>query len=205
MEFLTYFLLAAIVSFAGSCQPGPVNMAVLLASTEKQFNKALYIAIGGSLPEAFYAFVAIYASAFIIGYQQFLEVVAQGFSIAFIVIGIYLFLRKAKLAVPQKGSSKNGIGLGIMISAVNPQLILFWIAVITSMELHAFHLTVAHPFTQFGFLLGSSMGAFLLHYILVILCKRYQQSSVLELFSLYSNKIVGCVFAILGLGQLVFG
>jgi threonine/homoserine/homoserine lactone efflux protein len=205
MEMLTYFLLAAFISFLGSCQPGPVNMAVLLTSSDKQFRKALFIAIGGSVPESIYAAVAVYASSIIIGYQDVLQVLAKGFAFAFIAIGIYLFVRKAKLEVSKQNKGENGFWLGIMISAINPQLILFWVAVITTMELRAFHLTSAHLFTQVGFLAGTSAGAFLLHFILVMVCKKYQQSNFIRAFSLYSNKIVGSVFAILGLSQLLLG
>jgi hypothetical protein len=56
-----------------------------------------------------------------------------------------------------------------------------------------------------GFLIGCSIGAFVFHFLLVLVCKKYQDSSVLTLFSTYSNKIVGSVFTLLGLGQLLLG
>lgn len=203
MEIFYYFLLAAAVSFLGSCQPGPVNMAVMLSSSDKQFKKAFDISLGGSLPEAVFAAVAIYASSIIIGYKDVLQILSRGFAITFIVIGIYLYLRKAKISMPEQNGSQNGFWIGFLISIVNPQVILFWVAVITSMELKGFHLTTLHPITQFAFLLGSIAGAFILHLLVLAACKRYQESNFIAAFSLYSNKIVGCVFAILGISQLL--
>lgn len=203
MDIVYYFFLAAIVSFFGSCQPGPINMAVMVSSSEKQFRKALYISLGGSVPEAIFAAVAIYASSIIIGYKETLQILSRGFAIAFILIGIYLYLRKAKISMPEQNGSQNGALIGFLISIVNPQVILFWVAVITSMELKGFHLTTLHPVTQFGFLLGSITGAFVLHLLVLWACKKYQESNFITAFSLYSNKIVGFVFAILGISQLL--
>jgi threonine/homoserine/homoserine lactone efflux protein len=176
-------------------------MAVLLSSSVQQYKKAFWISVGGSLPESVFAAVAIYASSIIIRHQDVLQVLSKGFALAFIMFGIYLFVRKSRLAVPEQNSSEKGFLIGFLISVVNPQLILFWVAVITSMELNQFHITALHPVIQTAFLLGTSVGGFIVHILLLIICRKYQQSRFLTAFSLYSNKIVGCVFALLGLSQ----
>lgn len=201
MDIFYYFILACAISFMGSCQPGPVNMAVLLASSVQQYRKAFMISLGGSIPESVFAAVAIYASSIIIRHQDILQVMSRGVAFAFVVFGIYLFVRKAKLEVPEQNGSQKGFLIGFLISIVNPQLILFWVAVITSLEINQFHITSLHPVIQAAFLLGTSVGGFIVHILLLLLCRKYQQSRFLNAFSLYSNKIVGCVFAILGLSQ----
>lgn len=188
-----YFITAAMISFIGSLQPGPVNMAVIGASSNRRFRQAVMIAIGGSLPECIFALFAIFASASIASHKQLLSELSGLAALVLLSIGLWLLFSKTKVVNQQQYQSKNGLGLGLTLSFLNPQLMLFWVGIITWMELHQFPVSTVHPLIKFSFITGTFAGAFVLHLLLISLCIRYQQTNLIRVFAVYSNKILGAV------------
>ncbi len=200
-EVLLYFLSAAVISFIGSLQPGPVNMAVVFTASNRQFKKSLFVAFGGSVPELFMCFVAIRFSSLIIGY----EVVIKQFSIWFlsllIPIGIWLFFSKAVNKIKEQNGSSSGFVLGFLLGLFNPQLILFWMAIVTWLNLRGFGFD--KNLLQISFAFGTGAGAFALHMGLLYLLKQTSESRLVNHINTYGNKIIGIIFVVIGLINLV--
>lgn len=199
-EVLLYLLLASVISFVGSLQPGPVNMAVIFTASNKQFKRALFVALGGSVPELFMCYVAIRFSFLIVGYEVVINQFSTWFSLLLIPLGIWLFFSKAVNKIKEQNGSFSGFALGFLLGLFNPQLILFWLAVVTWLNLHGFNFDKST--LQVSFALGTGVGAFMLHIGLLYLLKRKIDSKLVSQINTLGNKIVGVVFVIIGLINL---
>jgi threonine/homoserine/homoserine lactone efflux protein len=199
---LAYFLFALSTSFFGSMQPGPVNLSVLHSCLNKQYKKALNIAIGGSVPELIYSFLALVFAHKLNAYTVQLQAFASVVAILFIVVGGVIYFMKPKQRVSDAKESKSGFATGFLISIVNPQLILFWIGIIAAMNLQHFDLVNSGFYSQAAFSIGTGVGAFMLHYLLIVLVKKYSASRTVYLIKSYGNKMIGLMLILMGLVQL---
>ncbi len=199
---LAYFLFALATSFFGSMQPGPVNLSVLHSCLNKQYKKALNIAIGGSVPELIYSFLALVFAHKLNAYTVQLQAFASVVAILFIVVGGVIYFMKPKQRVLDAKESKSGFATGFLISIVNPQLILFWIGIIAAMNLQHFDLVNSGFYSQAAFSIGTGVGAFMLHYLLIVLVKKYSASRTVYLIKSYGNKMIGLMLILMGLVQL---
>lgn len=199
---LAYFLFAFATSFFGSMQPGPVNLSVLHSCLNKQYEKAFNVAIGGSVPELIYSFLALVFAHKLDAYTVQLQAFASVVAILFIVVGGVIYFMKPKQRVSDAKESKSGFATGFLISIVNPQLILFWIGIIAAMNLQHFDLVNSGLYSQAAFSIGTGVGAFMLHYLLIVLVKKYSASRTVYLIKSYGNKMIGLMLILMGLVQL---
>ncbi|MDZ4667714.1 MAG: LysE family transporter [bacterium] len=199
--FAFYFLFATSVSFFGSMQPGPVNLTVLSACVQSNFKKAFYIAIGGSIPEVFYSFCAILFAYKIETYTAPLQKLSSYVALVFMLIGVILFFIQSSANTSPKKESKYGLVTGFLVSIINPQLILFWIAIIAALQVKQFSLVKAGFISQMSFALGTGVGAFLLHYALIYFVRTYSTSNAIQMLRQYGNKMMGAMLFVLGLVQ----
>jgi threonine/homoserine/homoserine lactone efflux protein len=203
MQVILYFILASAISFTGSLQPGAVNMSVMATASNGRYRQAIYLAIGGVIPEAFFAIVALFASSMIMTRKEELLLVSHVAAVLFLLIGLWLFFVPVKTDRHTQSVSKNPLWSGLILSMLNPQLILYWITVITWMNLHGFELSQSSAAVQSGFVIGTSVGALALHCSLVYVCRYYQQAQWIQLLGRHSNKVVGVILMSLGLFELV--
>ena len=200
-EVLLYLLVASITSFVGSIQPGPVNMAVAYTASNKQFKRAGYIAFGGSVPELIATYVAMRFSLLVVSYEAVIKQFSFGFSFVFIALGVVLIFSKTANKLKQQNGSKSGFMLGFLLGLLNPQLVLFWFGIITWLSIKGFHFD--NNLLQYAFILGSGLGAFLLHILLLYLIKSNHNNRWVMHLNTYGNKIIGSIFILLGIINLI--
>lgn len=211
LSTIVILILTLIISFLGSVQLGPVNITVIRYAVSHQFKTALYIGLGGALPELIYSAISIKGADFL---AQFPNMLTYLFWISiplFFVIGLY-FIFNAKLRIKQKDleaepsiiKSKEiikSITLGFSIGIINPMLLPFWIIVLNTYHVYGLMMN-SSSLEILAFIIGTGLGAFLLQYALVYLIKKYKQR--FEQFILkYSNPITGWMFILLALIQLI--
>lgn len=198
MDGILLFLLAFLISFIGSLQPGPVNLAVLFAASKHKYKQALYLAVGGSIPEVFYCYVALLFSSSLHGFIEYFSYIKIVFSIGCIITGFYLLYAKQK-QLNFSRSSQFGFFLGLLLAGVNPQLILFWTFIFIWLTQHQIPLYSYSIFTQTMFAIGAAFGAFGVHVSLLLLIKKYSHTNINKFLTAYTNKIIGVVLLMLGL------
>jgi threonine/homoserine/homoserine lactone efflux protein len=202
MLLFTAFLLSFCISFIGSLQPGPVNIAVISASIQKQYKNALLIAIGGSLPEFIFSYIAFKATNYIVIWHQYFIYFQIIIAILLAIVGVYLWFSKTNITF--KSTNKNGFTLGTILALLNPQLILFWTTVIAYIQLN--NLVGINLFESSSFMLsfciGATLGAFTLHSILIYISKIYFKISFQSFFK-YADKIIALIFVILAFIQII--
>lgn len=202
MNFFYAFILAFIISFVGSLQPGPVNLAVIASSFQKRYKNAIFIAIGGSFPEFLFCFIALKAANLIVKWQEFFYYFQILMAVLLFIVGLYLWFNKTNITL--KNTQQNGLILGIILAILNPQLIIFWTTVITYIHVNnLFDLNLFETnFTLFYFCAGATIGAFSLHYLLIFLSKIFVNIPVILFFS-YADKTIAIIFVLLAIMQTV--
>jgi len=200
MDYFFAFVLAFTISFLGSIQPGPVNLAVLTSSMQHKYQNAFLIALGGSWPEFMFSFMAFKLAAFVVVLPIFITYFKIAIIAVFIILAVYLWFSKTNRSASI--SNKNGFVLGSLLAVLNPQLILFWLAAIaylqTNQILNLFH----NNYILVLFCLGAMFGALALHVLLIYLSKKLFDNKA-TIFLKYADKIVASIFAFLAIFQTI--
>lgn len=199
MNALLLFTLALIISFVGSMQPGPVNLSVMYATLHRRNKRALFIAIGGSLPELIFSGIALIASVQLQAYFLHLRYFKIFLACLFILAGFWLIINVPKGKSKVNESSQNAFLFGFLLASINPQLIFFWTAIILSLESYGIVLLSASFWEKISFIIGSGVGAFALHFLIMHWLKRNQFSKGVLFFKKHANQVIGILLILLGL------
>jgi threonine/homoserine/homoserine lactone efflux protein len=171
---LTAVLLGFGFGFVGSIPvAGPVSALVVSRGVAGRFRSGAYLALGGGIAEALYAFLAFWGvSALLSEHPSIVPLSRAAAAVILAALG-WSFARgkvaieppervRARIAAPEPagagGSSEHARSfvLGLTITALNPTLIATWTAVVTTLlssELVAFGPRQALPFS-----LGACVG-----------------------------------------------
>jgi threonine/homoserine/homoserine lactone efflux protein len=133
-------LIAALLGFlsgwvASVPIAGPISALVVARGVEGRFRAGSFIALGGGVVEALYAFLAFWGFSTFLADYPLVEPLSQGGgAVVLIVMGV-IFLRKdvaAEAATREAPDSAwANIALGAWICAINPTLIATWSAFVT--------------------------------------------------------------------------
>lgn len=200
MEAVLYFLAAAVISYVASLQLGPVNLRVIQCTVQHDKYYALRVGIGGSLPEIVYAGIALYITE-LLNPENF-----EGKWMPLITLPVFLFLailnfrKKAKAQDINENTEelrKKGFWEGFVLAMLNPQLITFWLAVITFFKTKGWlvNSTLAQ---QSMFVLGAAAGAFVLQLTFIAVAGKYKDWITKKAGNSF-NKIIGFLFLTLAL------
>lgn len=200
MTALLVFIVIAAISFAGSIHIGPVNLAVIKVSLKNDFRSALYVSIGGSLPELIYAAIAVMLFGYLNmhpGIISFLDKLVAPF---FIITGIGYFISPVNTNKKRKRTARPLLN-GFLAGMFNPQLLPFWLGVLLYIKDY-------FPINTFSekiaFITGTATGAFLLLYLYAFLALRYRHIINTMISSTMADRLIGS--GMLGMAALkMFG
>jgi threonine/homoserine/homoserine lactone efflux protein len=194
------FLLVSFISFIGSLQLGVVNVMVIKTVIQRNLSAAIWVAIGGSLPEMLYAILAIFASDLLkTEWFQYLEIAIIPL---FLFIGIGYFLAKPSSIDTNftfSTSQPRGFWLGFGLACLNPQLFPFWLSVFVLLS--TYNLSVNTLTDQLAFIIGTSFGALVLLVGIAYLIHQ-NRTWVQYLQKLNLNPWVGGIFISIALIQV---
>jgi threonine/homoserine/homoserine lactone efflux protein len=198
-ESLVILLLTTLISFAGSVQPGPVNLAVVQTTLTRNFKTGIWVALSGTFPEIIYTIAALKSYAFLAKHQVIFEVLDLATIPFFLIAGFYSFYSSPES--DQKRTVSTGrkeVFKGFAAGILNPQLLPFWLVVLV--YLNSFFRMETFG-SQLSFVLGAAMGAFLILLLFACLAHRFQEK-LPGLFSRYPlNKVIGLFFISMSLFQ----
>jgi threonine/homoserine/homoserine lactone efflux protein len=201
-HILEAFLLATVISFAGSVQLGPVNFGTIQTALNKNKKAAILFGFGGSLPELLYCGLAFGSSNLLSQYEgleAYLKYVTTGILFVF---GIYMMFQK-----PSKGGKKTDqksgkeVWRGMTFGLLNPQLYPFWLIIITNLRSYDL-VTSPSSYVQVAFVVGTAAGAFLLQYVVAVVTTLKREYVYMKLTTNY-NKVFGGIILAVALVQLV--
>lgn len=203
MDGILYLLIAAVISYTASLQLGPVNLRVIQATIEHNRRYALLVGIGGSLPEIIYAGIAFYITDFFAAGQF-----SQQW-ISYVTIPLFLFLtvinyRKPPVQVstePRATPHAKGFLQGFCLAMFNPQLITFWLIIITFLKTKNM-LVVSSLYEKSMFVAGCCVGALFLQLTFIALVSRYKEQ-IVKRAGVNFNKLLAGLFLLMAVVDIV--
>lgn len=213
MEVLIAFSVALIFSFFGSVFLGLVNVAVIDTAIFKSEKSALWLALGGVLPEIPYTLIAIFGTQYVEVLEGYKSQLGIATGIVFIILGLSYVLRKPKkvehLEISETGAIAH-FSKGFLLAIANPQLIFFWSGYLILFQTGTFSSGV--PFFSFGesiwdpvkwsFAIGAALGAFLILFLYTKLSTIFRHK-LLKIIGDKLSFIIGGVFVILGIITII--
>ena len=202
------FIISSLVSFVGSLQLGPVNLFVINTVLYSNKRAAMWVALGGSLPEFLYCGLAVYASVFLQQLAVFQLVFKFVFIAVLISIGLVFLFKKTntvnvdKTIIYTKKKAIKYFLKGLSLASLNPQLLPFWLVVYVYFNSINF-LKIKSELYNFSFILGAGCGAFMLLSFLIILVAKYKVSIIRYSNNKYYFKVLSIVFFIIAIQQLL--
>lgn len=198
-EIFISFLVAALISFIGSLQPGLLNMGVLYTGYHRSRTAAIRMAFGGVVPEIIYSSIAIIFYVKAAEYEYLREELSLLFIPFLLLAGIYLFRKKVKDESSQSLES-NDFKNGLMIGLVNPQLIPFWLIWVQQIMQRGY-LNLNNQNVQIAFVIGAAFGALLLLLFVAFFTLKYKDT-IKRALKGRINKLLGIICIILAFVEL---
>jgi threonine/homoserine/homoserine lactone efflux protein len=201
-------LFSIIASFIGSLQLGPVNLSVIDTAIHQNRKNAFWVAVGGSLPEFIYCFLAVFAGSFLINNPTFFKTLKIIIAIILIVLALFYFFKKNKeskvleeKSVEHHQNLLKNFSKGFSLGMLNPQLMPFWLSVQVVFNSYSF-LVIDEKIDYFFFILGAGLGAFLLLIFIVFTITQYKNIILKFLSNNLYNRILAILFLLIGLQQI---
>ena len=194
------FITTTLVSFVGSLQLGPANLAVIHSSLTEGRRASWRTAAGGAIPELLYAGLAAYTFD---RYQGVLEWQYSSWivNIVLLLVGVFWIVQKnepAESDLGSRGSHRAALARGLVAGLLNPQLYPFWVLILAGYRNYPL-LLVQTPSQSAGFVLGAAAGAFGLLGLVAYLTDRYRGNIVQKLAGWPVQRILGGLLVILAL------
>lgn len=189
MNELYAFLIALLISFAGSVPPAIINVQVVYNTLNYKERDAKWMALGAMLPEIPYALLAIYGMELIKRNKSLFETLEWAIIPLFLAFGLAMFFQKPKEDKPTKKSAS--FLKGLIYASLNPMLPVFWLMILLAFDINMSEYTIISP--KITFALGCSAGAFALLSSYIFLAKRYRER-LLSWMKYPVHKVVSFIF-----------
>ena len=213
MEILIAFGVAAFFSFIGSVLLGLVNAAVIDTAITRSEKSALWLALGGVLPEIPYTLIAIFGASYIDELANYKTHISIAMGIVFIAMGLGYMFKKSTVLKQQEATKTGAVAhfmKGLFLALANPMLIFYWSGYLILFQAGTF--SGGKPFFLFtdavldpvkwSFSLGAAAGAFLILFIYIQLSTIYKDQ-VLNLIGDKLSNIIGFVFIAMGIFTII--
>jgi threonine/homoserine/homoserine lactone efflux protein len=212
MELVLILFLTIVISFIGSVQLGPVNITVIRSAIQKHYKSAVFIGLGGALPELIYAALALRGAYFLEKYPMIIDTLFIICIPLFIGLGVFILYKNSKRNAAENSfhtcdknteekSMIRSIAIGFGIGLLNPMLLPFWMIVLSMYHQHNLML-IPNKMIELSFILGTALGAFLLQFLIVVFLKKFNDRFEKWLFK-YANPLTAWMFILLGIVQLI--
>jgi threonine/homoserine/homoserine lactone efflux protein len=194
-------LIGFAFGFLGSVPVGgPVAVLVFARGIQGRFRSAVNLAVGASISEAAYAFLAFWGFSAFLVQHAWIEPVSRGVAtLILLALGYHFAFGKASSERPTVGGPEAAAGwsflLGFSISALNPVLITTWGAAVAM--LHSVSAEAVLPGNALPFALGAGAGIAGWFVLFSLILRRYRRRFRLETLH-RALRITG--WLVLGLG-----
>jgi threonine/homoserine/homoserine lactone efflux protein len=194
-------LLGLVCSYIGSLPPAMINMTAAETSIRLGMRPAMRVALGASLVEILQALLAVEFAQFFTRQTALNQVFSIGAAVVFGALCVYYLVAAVQQSAPgaQQRELRQGIGYGMLISALNMLAIPFWMFYGTYLQVQGW-LDPGHP-SLAAFSIGTGLGTYLLLYTYAYLGQRIVRRS--GLVSRLMNRVMALLFGVLLLAQVI--
>lgn len=206
IEFVILLFLTAAISFWGSLQLGPVNLTVLHTAVVHGKKEARLVALGGIVPEMIYATLAIVAQNLLTQFDNALFYLEVAVGPIFIIVGLAYIFQKNKPNADLKNVElkvQSPIGFftkGFAMGALNPQLLPFWLIILSFYSKN--NLYHSEYGEMIGFIFGSAIGAFAILWLFIFIGNKFKDF-INGKIGHRIKIIIGVLFLIIGIIQTI--
>jgi threonine/homoserine/homoserine lactone efflux protein len=160
MLFLTFFL-GIICNAIGYIPPGNINLTAVQITLNKGIKQAYYFILAFSSVEVLFTFGVMRFVQWLSNTINLSQYIDMAMIVVFLVLGIITWRSRKEMPSTDR-SKKDSIRYGLLLGAVNPMQIPFWLFVGTYLMSHDW---VQDGFVSLGiFSIGSGIGAGLVLY-----------------------------------------
>lgn len=172
-------LFGFLLGFVGSVPvAGPISALVVERGVQGRFKAGAFIALGGGVVEAIYAFLAFWGFSTFLSEYPIIVPISRGVgAVVLLVLGLSFLLKKpSDPEAPRayRDSKRGSFLLGAWICAINPTLIATWSAAVTTL-----YSSGVISFEEGGhalpFALGCATGISSWFLLLLAIIRRYRQ------------------------------
>ena len=196
------FFITSLISFAGSVQLGPVNLAIMQEVLNGRRRTGLLIGAGVCLPEFIYASFALLASAWLL--KRHTVLISLEWSIVPVMAGLGILnmrRKKKQEEISARGKTMDFVK-GFILSSLNPQLLPFWLAILIMLNGYKFF-TITTIADKICFVAGTGAGEFGLISLVVWLTARHRGFLLDKMKNRNLNKVFGWLFILLAAVQAI--
>lgn len=195
---LLYLLIAFLACFIGTLPFGPINLTVVKMTVDYNRHAGTAIACAASIVEVLQALIAISFGMLISDYLDSNVIIKFVLMGVFIALAMFIFLRKPKPTQEAgSGRPKSFFRNGLLIAALNPQAVPFWIFALATISQY-FDFQYRGVYLA-GFLAGVFVGKLLALYGFVV-ASDYLKSHLNESHVLV-NRLLAVILLFIGLSQ----
>jgi len=188
------FFIALLFSFIGSIPPATINLLAVQLGFEDKFKIAVRLAIGASIIEYFYAWIAVKFEEVIVS----MPMIAANFQlitgVVMILLGTLTLWSATKPSKFSQNFHDSGFRRGILLGILNPLAMPYWIGVTASLESQGL-VDLSETSLLHSYLLGILLGGLLLLITMAYLSKkiisRFQHSVLLKKIPGYAMLALG--------------
>ncbi|MFT5168429.1 MAG: threonine/homoserine/homoserine lactone efflux protein [Saprospiraceae bacterium] len=200
MSLYAYFITAFLLSALGSVPVGIITLTIMKRTIEASKQAGLMIALGATIPEFIYTYVALYSFDFLNDNIEINQNIQIATIIVFFSLAIYYLLKK--VVAPKMINPKDNyfdFFRGVLVAFMNLLVLPFWVFIALWLKSYEFYFSTQSQMLTFS--LGSALGAlviFLAYVQLGVFIIKKKNTIIL-----YTNKIVGVIFLSLSFYQLI--
>lgn len=131
MRVIKIFFTGMVISFIGSLPPGTLNVAAMQLSITNGFIYASWFAAGSLLPEIFYVLISLLAIEKLTRQKKILQGMDWIMVVILLALALSSFIASASSSMESRNillsNMLHPFLLGLIMSAVNPAQIPFWL------------------------------------------------------------------------------
>lgn len=170
MSYFVHVFYGAFMAYLGLISPGMLNMNALKIRISSGKIESVKFALGASVIVFIQAGIALFFADYFGKNPKIIEVLKIAAVFVFFALGVFFFLLSRKKIVSNSGSgSQNYFMRGLAMSSVNMLAVPFYLGV--SVYLVSVNKIIIEQPYIFLFVLGASIGSFLLFYTYIYFAK----------------------------------
>jgi threonine/homoserine/homoserine lactone efflux protein len=162
---LIAFSLAFIFSFLGSIPPGTLNVTMMQLGLDHRLDVARRFALACAIVEYPYAWLAVEFKSLLISSPYIEEHIELLVAVVMVLLGAFNFWSSGSQSKFSEAFHQSGFRRGVVLSILNPLALPYWIGITAYLESMRW-ISLTSPFAKHAYLLGVSLGAF----VLLMLC-----------------------------------
>lgn len=195
---LLYFGVGLLACFIGSIPFGPINLTVVKTTVDYDRRRGTEVALAASIVEIFEALVAISFGMVISAYLESNLIIKLVIAMTFIGLALFVFTRKSNPSLSEKNENQQSFfNKGLLIAALNPQAIPFWIFALAAISQYFVFEYVGIYLASF--LVGVFLGKLMALYGFVV-ASEYLKSHLQE-SSQWVNRLLAGILLFIGITQ----